>query len=120
MVIAAPARCRIDYLERHVAARILIIEPDTASLQLMAGLLAARGHTPLTMRSAPIDLVLCGQPRDGTLAELAAQLKADPELGQAPLLAVVTDGTAAQAAGFAGYIGRPIEPDSFAAEVEAF
>lgn len=103
-----------------MAARILIIEPDTACLQLMAGLLAARGHTPLTMRAAPIDLVLCGQPREGTLAELAAQLKADPALGDAPLLAVVADGGAALDAGFAGYIGRPIEPDSFADEVEAF
>lgn len=103
-----------------MAARILIIEPDTASLQLMAGLLAARGHTPLTMRAAPIDLVLCGLPREGTLAQLLAQLQADPELGEAPLLAVVPDGAAALAAGFAGYIGRPIEPDSFADEVEAF
>lgn len=116
----AGARRCIDNLERPVAARILIIEHDTASLQLMAGLLAARGHTPLTMRAAPIDLVLCGQPGTGNLAELFSQLKGDPALGNPPLLAVVEDGAAALQAGFAGYIGRPIEPDSFADEVEAF
>ena len=104
-----------------VAVRILIVETDTASLHLMAGLLAARGHTPLTTRAAPIDIVLCALAPDADPALVARELRADPLLAASPLLALASmEGSALLAAGFDGYIARPIEPGSFAAEVEAF
>lgn len=108
-------------MECLLAVRILIVETDTACLHLMAGLLAARGHTPLTTRAAPIDLVLCGLAPGADPARVARELRSDPLLAARALLAVTSmDGMAAAAAGFDGYIARPIEPESFAAEVEAF
>lgn len=105
-----------------MAARILIVEPDTPTLHLMAGLLAARGHTPLTLRAAPIDLVLCATPDAAALPALAAQLRADPLLGDAPLVAVVdpAQGEMAHASGFDGVIGKPVDPAQFATDIDAY
>jgi two-component system cell cycle response regulator len=107
-------------------ARILIIEGQGHSRALMASLLRAAGHVALEapdaagglrlMHEAAPDLVLCD-------AELAGRLKADPGWTPVPLLAL----TAMECgrarlleAGFDGWLSRPIEPDSFVAELEAF
>jgi two-component system cell cycle response regulator len=115
-------------------ARILIIEANRADLDLMTSLLAGRGHVVLAAgdgatgidvarREGP-GLVLCGLP--GAAGDgVAAALRADAAPGRLPLVAVVPLGAAGErerllAAGFNGYIATPLEPASFAAEVEAF
>jgi two-component system cell cycle response regulator len=117
-------------------ARILIIEDNPANVELMAFLLTAYGHTAVSApdgprgiaaaRAEPPDLVACdvNLPGMNGFGVLAA-LKAEPSLQGVPVLAVTAlamagDREKVLAAGFDGYISKPIEPESFVAELEAF
>ncbi len=117
-------------------ARILIIEDNPTNMELMSYLLTAFGHTPLMafdgesgvqLAQAELpDLILCDVhlPRlDGY--GVVAQLKADPHLRRTPVLAVTAlamlgDRERLLDAGFDGYIGKPIEPEQFVAELAPF
>lgn len=117
-------------------ARILIIEDNPANVELMAFLLAAYGHTPISApdgargvaaaRAERPDLVACDVNLPGMNGfEVLAILKAEPQLAGVPVLAVTAlamagDREKVLAAGFDGYISKPIEPESFVAELEAF
>jgi len=119
-----------------VSARILIIEDNATNMELMVYLLRAFGYTPLTAadgeagvaaarRELP-DLIIC----DVHLPKLdgygvVAALKGDPLIRHIPALAVtalamVGDRERLLAAGFDGYIGKPIEPDTFVTQIESF
>ncbi|MEG0882765.1 MAG: response regulator, partial [Janthinobacterium sp.] len=119
-----------------MSARILIIEDNATNMELMVYLLRAFGYTPLAAydgeegvrmarRELP-DLIIC----DVHLPKLdgygvVAELKKDPQLRKIPALAVtalamVGDRERLLEAGFNGYIGKPIEPDLFVAELESF
>jgi len=117
-------------------ARILIIEDNPANIELMSFLLGAYGHTPLSAADGPRgvaaarserpDLIACDVNLPGMdgFAVLAA-LKSEPQLAGVPILAVTAlamagDREKVLAAGFDGYISKPIEPESFVAELEAF
>jgi two-component system cell cycle response regulator len=119
-----------------VAARILIIEDNPTNMELMSYLLTAFGHTPLMAfdgesgvrlaREAGPDLILC----DVHLPKLdgygvVGMLKRDPQMSRIPVLAVtalamVGDRERLMEAGFDGYIGKPIEPEQFVADLEPF
>jgi two-component system cell cycle response regulator len=117
-------------------ARILIVEDHLPSRELMVYLLQAAGHAVnsavdgasglrLALAERP-DLIVCDvyMPGMDGLA-VARALKADPDRARIPLLAVSAlsmagDRERVLAAGFDGYICKPIEPASFVAEVEAF
>ena len=116
--------------------RILVIEDNPANLELMVCLLEAYGYTPLTAEDGEAglatierehpELVLCDiqMPRLNGY-ELAQRMKANPELRKIPLVAVsalamVGDKERGLAAGFDGYIFKPIETRTFVAEVEAY
>ncbi len=117
-------------------ARILIIEDNQANLDLMTYLLEAFGHTTLCAvngeagleaaeRENP-DLVVCDLqlPKvDGY--EVARRLKSRPHTRAIPLVAVtayamVGDRDGALAAGFDGYLSKPIIPETFVRQVEDF
>lgn len=117
-------------------ARILIIEDNPANIELMSFLLGAYGHTPLSAADGPRgvaaarsdrpDLIACDVNLPGMdgFAVLAA-LRQEPALAGVPILAVTAlamsgDREKVLAAGFDGYISKPIEPESFVAELEAF
>jgi two-component system cell cycle response regulator len=118
-----------------VPARILIVEDDLTTRELMACLLREAGHAVteagdgadglrIALEACP-DLVVCDlrlPSVDGYA--VARALKRDPACAGIPLLAVsaLADGDRAKvkAAGFDGYLCKPIEPASFVAEVEAF
>lgn len=115
---------------------VLIIEDNEANLELMTYLLVAFGYRTLgasggmqglaLARSASVDLIICDiqlPAIDGY--EIARQLKADTTLQAVPLLAVtalamVGDRDQILAAGFDGYLAKPIVPETFVKEVEAF
>jgi len=117
-------------------ARILVIEDNPANIQLMIYLLQAFGHQPVeahdgqsgleAARREPFDLILC----DVQLPKLdgyavAKQLKSHPGLKHIPLVAVtalamVGNRDTVLAAGFDGYIPKPITPETFVGQVEAF
>ena len=116
--------------------RILIIEDNPANLDLMAYLLTAFGHAVLTAndgeeglevvyRERP-DLIVCDilMPKlDGY--EVARRLKRDPARRAIPLIAITAlammgDRDKILAAGFDGYITKPIDPETFVQGVTAF
>ncbi|GAB2877265.1 hypothetical protein GCM10027277_53180 [Pseudoduganella ginsengisoli] len=119
-----------------MSARILIIEDNPTNMELMTYLLNAFGYTALMAhdgeqgvamaRQELPDLIIC----DVHLPKLdgygvVAQLKQDPALRPIPTLAVtalamVGDRERLLAAGFDGYIGKPIEPDTFVTQIESF
>ena len=119
-----------------MAARILIIEDNPTNMELMVYLLRAFGYEPLSAydgeegvaaarRELP-DLIIC----DVHLPKLdgygvVAALKGDPAVRAIPALAVtalamVGDREKLLAAGFDGYIGKPIEPDTFVTQIASF
>jgi two-component system, cell cycle response regulator len=117
-------------------ARILVIEDNPASLELVCYLLAAFGHDPLSAadgaqgfdlacREQP-DLILCDiqlPVMDGY--EVVRRLKSQPMLRMVPVVALtafamVGDRDKLLAAGFDGYLPKPIVPETFVGQVEAF
>jgi CheY-like chemotaxis protein len=119
-----------------MAARVLVIEDDRPSLDLMCYLLRAFGHTAIeavdgvdgleAIRRERPDLVLCDidlPKMDGfTLARL---VRGDPETRRIHLVAVtalamVGDRDRAIRAGFDAYLAKPIEPEAFVRDVEGF
>jgi two-component system cell cycle response regulator len=119
-----------------MGARILVVEDNGPNRDLVTYLLTAFGHTAeearngeegwQKARAGAFDLVLCDvllTRRDGF--ELARLLKGDPALARVPLLAVtalalVGDRERMLGAGFDGYLSKPINPETFVREVEAF
>jgi two-component system cell cycle response regulator len=117
-------------------AHILIIEDNAANLELMTYLLDAFGHTVrvaydgaeglAAIEADPPDVIVCDVqlPKlDGF--EVARRLKGNPALSHIPLVAVtalamVGDRDRILASGFDGYIAKPIEPEQFVHQVEAF
>jgi two-component system cell cycle response regulator len=116
--------------------RILVIEDNDENLELMTYLLQAFGHTTLTARDGEeglevarretLDLILCDlqMPRlDGF--GVARAVRGDSRLSRIPLVAVTAfamrdDQERVLAAGFDGYVTKPIVPEEFVAQVEAF
>src|SRR5258708_7169802 len=119
-----------------MSSRILIIEDNPANLELMTYLLKAFGHVPLTAqdgeeglataRRQKPDLIVCDIQLPGMNGHaVAREVKADPALRGIPLVAVtafamVGDRDKVLASGFDGYISKPIDPETFVAQVETF
>jgi CheY-like chemotaxis protein len=119
-----------------VAARVLVIEDNLTNLELMGYLLRAFGHEVLTAHDGEEGLEVARRERPALIVcdvqlpglsgyEVADRLKRDPALRAVPLVAVtalamVGDRDKVLAAGFDGYIAKPIAPETFASQVEAF
>jgi two-component system cell cycle response regulator len=118
-----------------MAARILVIEDNPANRDLMSYLLRAFGHTVITAtdgagglavaaRESP-DLVVCDlQLPDIDGYEVVRRL-AQLSPSRVPIVAVtafamVGDRERVLRAGFDGYLSKPIRPESFVAQIEAF
>lgn len=117
-------------------ARILIIEDNPQNMELMSYLLRAFGHIVLSAsdgaegiemaRREMLDLIVCDIHLPGVDGyEVANHLKKHPVLRQLPLVAVtalamVGDRDKVLSAGFDGYIDKPIEPEKFVGQIEAF
>ena len=115
---------------------VLIIEDHADNLELMSYLLQAFGYSTVTAldglagveraRTEDLDLILCDIQLPGIDGfEVARRLKQDGRLRAIPLIAItalamVGDRERAMAAGFDGYIAKPINPETFVASVEAF
>ena len=119
-----------------MGARILIIEDNPANLDLMTYMLEAMGHETFSagdgragleaVREGRPDLIICDlQLPILSGYEVAGALKQDPVLREIPLVAVtafamVGDRDRILRAGFDGYVPKPIEPETFASQIEAF
>jgi two-component system cell cycle response regulator DivK len=119
-----------------MAARVLIIEDNKANLELVEYLLKASGYTTLAAwdgeqgvgaaRKEHPDLIICDLQMpvmDGF--EVVRHLKKDPLLRSIPVVAVTAlsmpgDRINVLAAGFDGYLSKPIDPETFVRTVERF
>lgn len=115
---------------------ILIIEDHTDNLELMSYLLKAFGYATLSAgngltglelaRSRQPELILCDIQLPGIDGfEVARRLKLDEQMRQIPLLAItalamVGDRERILAAGFDGYIPKPIVAETFVKDMENF
>ncbi|MHB8614362.1 MAG: response regulator [Candidatus Dormibacteraceae bacterium] len=115
---------------------VLVVEDNKASSDLMAYLLRAAGNTVLTCsdgadaieiaaREHPRVIVMDLQLDRMSGLEAATVLAADQDLKSIPRVAVtayamVGDRERVLKAGFQGYIAKPIEPTTFAAQIKAF
>ncbi len=109
-------------------AKILVIEDDPASLELLKYLLEQGGHSVATATDGAaglkaalgneFDMVLCDlQLPELTGHEVAARLRGTQAWRVVPLVAVTAysmpgDRGTAIAAGFTEYLTKPIEPES--------
>jgi len=116
-----------------MALRMLVIEDNAANMELMTYLLTAFGHTVLSARTGEhgidmalrtaVDVILCDIALPGIDGyAVARRLKDEPGLAGVPIVAVtasamVSDRDKVVAAGFDGYITKPITPETFVAEV---
>lgn len=117
-------------------ARILIIEDNEANLDLMVYLLTAFGYASVVARDGKAgyeaaireepDLIICDLQLPGLDGyQIASLLKNNTLVGATPIIAVtafamVGDRDKVLAAGFDGYIPKPITPETFVAQVESF
>jgi two-component system cell cycle response regulator len=117
-------------------ARVLVVEDNPASLDLMVYLLKAFGHTPLSARDGiegiaaarreRPDLILCDIQLPGADGvEVCRQLKQDPGLEKIPLVAItayamVGDRERMLGEGFNGYLSKPINPETFIADMAPY
>jgi CheY-like chemotaxis protein len=119
-----------------MAFRVLVIEDNLPNMELMVYLLTAFGHTVVSSTdgadgvraalNAVPDLILCDLAMPGMDGyEVARRLKREPALRGIPLVAVTASAMAGDrdrviAAGFDGYISKPITPETFVADVERY
>lgn len=119
-----------------MGARILVIEDNPANLELARYLLHARGHSVdcaseglegIARAQAGLpDLVLSdiGMPDiDGY--EVLRRLRADPACHHIAIVALTAysmpgDQARAMSSGFDGYLSKPVDPETFVQQVEAF
>lgn len=119
-----------------MSAKILIVEDNRTNLELMLYLLRAFGHDPSgaqdgeagwrALQEGRYDLVLCDVLMPGMDGfEFARRLRADPQrrsqrLVAVTALAMVGDRDRVLAAGFDGYVAKPIDPQTFVGEVDGY
>jgi CheY-like chemotaxis protein len=119
-----------------VCAHILTVEDTPHNLELMTYLLQASGHVvsqaitgqqglDLARAEHPDLIVLDVQLPDMDGYQILALLRADPAMSRVPVVAVtayamVGDRDHALAAGFDGYLSKPIDPVTFARDVDAY
>jgi len=117
-------------------ARFIVIEDNSANLDLMVYLLRAFGHAAEGFRDGQAGLEAArARVPDAVISDMqlptlsghaiARAVRADPALQRLPLIAVTAlamhgDREKVLAGGFDGYIPKPIEPQTFVAEVESF
>jgi two-component system, cell cycle response regulator DivK len=114
--------------------RVLIVEDNEKNMKLLRDLLRAKGYRTLEARSAAEavelavehgpDLVLMDiRLRDADGIEALGRLRADPRTASVPVLAVTAqamhgDRERFLAAGFDGYIPKPVDVTALLAAVE--
>jgi CheY-like chemotaxis protein len=119
-----------------MSARILIAEDNAANLALVDYLLKTAGHETLAAadgaeavrlaRQLHPDLVICDlQMPVANGYEVVASLKEDAALRDVPVIALTahsmsSDRTNVLAAGFDGYLSKPIDPGKFVAQIEKY
>jgi CheY-like chemotaxis protein len=117
-------------------ARILVVEDNEDNLTLLDYLLTAYGYAPLLARDGEEGLRIATEMRPTLVLldvrmprlngyQVAAAIRSTPGLERTRIVAVtasamVGDRERIAAAGFDGYIQKPIDPETFLARIEPF
>jgi len=127
--------CRLRK-KTEMKPKILVIEDNERNLYLTTYILEAHGYEVVSARNGRTGIELAFQVRpalillDIQLPEMdgyavARELKGNPALDDIPIVAVtsyamVGDRERILAAGCTGYIEKPIDPESFMAQIEQY
>jgi CheY-like chemotaxis protein len=119
-----------------VSARILVIEDNAANLELVRYLLSYSGYAVLEARDGAQGVALAWQERPDLIVcdlqlpvldgyEVLARLRKNPDSSGAVIVAVTAfsmpnDRQRVMTTGFDGYLSKPIEPETFVGQIEAF
>ena len=117
-------------------SRILLIEDNEQNRYLARFLLEQGGHEVLQAETGPLGLTMAAQTKPDLILldiqlpgmdghAVARTLKSNAELRSIPVVAVTSyamsgDREKCLEAGAEGYIEKPINPETFLAEIEAF
>lgn len=117
-------------------ASILVVEDNEDNLTLVDYLLRAHGYAPLLARNGPDGVRIAVEARPDVILldirmpgmdgyEVAAVIRQTPGLERTRIVAVtasamVGDRERIAAAGFDGYIQKPIDPETFIGTLEAY
>lgn len=115
---------------------ILLIEDQEQNRYLITYLLTAHGYTVVPATTGRDGIRLAGECRPALILldiqlpdmdgyAVARALRADPALARIPIVAVTSfamtgDRERTLAAGCSGYLEKPIDPDSFVADIARF
>ncbi len=116
--------------------RILIIEDNEHNLYLMTIILQKKGYEVVSARDGRQGIALAGQVKPALILldiqlpimngyDVARELRENPALADVPIVAETSyamagDRERIMAAGCTGYIEKPFQPDTFAAEIERY
>src|ERR1700732_3243252 len=119
-----------------MVARILLVEDNPDNMTLMDYLLTAGGEAPMRAYTGADGVAMAADERPDLILldihmpdtdgyAVAASVRNDPRQGPVRIVAVTAFGRVGDqeriiAAGFDGYIGKPITPQTFVREVEQF
>lgn len=119
-----------------MSARILAVDDVLHNLELLTYLLQAAGHQVVGATTGSEALLLAADRRPDLVVldlqlpdldgyEVLAQLRAHPDLADIPVIAVtayamVGDRDAALAAGFDGYLSKPIDPMTLTGAIDTY
>jgi len=117
-----------------VKATVLYIEDNEQNLYLVTFLLNAKGYEVLQAREGPEGIAMAADHRPDLILldiqlpgmdgyAVAKRLRQNPDVAQTPIVALTSfamagDREKAFGAGCSGYIEKPINPDTFMAQIE--
>ena len=116
--------------------KILVIEDNRQNLYLITFILEKHGYEVLQARDGRQGIELAGRVKPALILldiqlpimdgyAVARELRSNQELADVPIVAVTSYAMAGDrervlAAGCTGYIQKPIDPDTFVAEIEKY
>ena len=116
--------------------RILVVEDNEANLYLIRFMLEKSGYEVIEAREAAVGVELAGKEKPDLILmdiqlpdidglEATKRIRASEAEGKIPIIALtsyamVGDREKALAAGCTGYIEKPINPETFMAEIEKY
>jgi len=119
-----------------MAARILVVEDNAANLELVRYLLTYHGYTVLSARDGAQGAALARQERPDMVVcdlqmpeldgyQVLEQLRANADTAGLVIVALTAfsmpkDREKVLTAGFDGYLSKPIEPEAFVTQIEAY
>jgi two-component system cell cycle response regulator len=118
-----------------MTGRILLIESDVPSMEMMFHLLTNYGYFPLRARNGEEGVLLAAREHPDLIIsnvepafvdgfDVARRIRADPASNDIPMLALTSgmpeERKQALDAGYDGYLFKPFSPEAFARHVQAF